>query len=160
MAHENVEAQPTTHARGSRRFTPGGLIASLSHAMAARRWLVLKIMLAAAVIVAALVLFHGSVGAAFLLGLFVASVTQLVDGRLSIVLGLVCLACSPILPIAEQHAWLQRSTLVNYYAANLGLYSLKGAADTVASWAYYFLCVGVAAQIVRYVGRERRRNDE
>lgn len=136
------------------------LIVSLPHGMAARRWLLIKIALAAAFVFAALALSHGSVGAAFLLGLFIASITHLVDARLSIVLGLVCLACSPILPIAEQNAWLQRSTLVNYYAANLGLYSLKGAADTVASWAYYFLCIGVAAQIVRYAGRERSRNGE
>lgn len=158
MVHENVEVQPTRHAGGGREYMLRRLIASLPHGIAVRRWLLLKSALTAAFFFAALALSQGSVGVAFLLGLFVASLTRLVDGRLSIVLGLICLAWSPILPLAEQNAWLQRSTLVNYYAANLGLYSLKGAADAVASWAYYFLCIGVTAQIVQYVGRERRRH--
>jgi len=64
---------------------------------------------------------------------------------------MLSLAACPLLLLAARYAWLQQSTIVNYTAANLGLYSLTNSADEVAIWAYYFLCIGVAALIVRAV---------
>src|SRR5437016_2317575 len=95
----------------------------------------IKSVVTAIVVIVALRAWDG--GAAFYLGLLAASITGLIDGRLSVAAGLVCIAACPILQIAEPHAWLQQSNSVNYYAANLGLYSLTYAADTVAVWAYY-----------------------
>ena len=90
------------------------------------------------------------------LGLLTASLTGLIDGRFSVAAGLLAIACCPLLLIADHEAWLQRSTLVNYYVANLGLYNLSAAADQMAIWAFYFLCIGVAALIAQAVVRERR----
>src|SRR5436190_8006626 len=103
---------------------------------------------------------HWGAQAAFFLALLVSSVCGLIDGRVSVVAGLLGIAACPLLLIADQQAWLQRSTLVNYYAAGAGLVTLNGAADTMAIWAYYFLCIAVLAQIVRYVARETRRDGE
>jgi len=118
-----------------------------------RRWgtvtIVVRLVVVAAVAIMALLRWDG--GAAFFLGLLAASITQLVDGRVSIGVGLFAIAACPLLLIANREAWLQQSTLVNYYLANVGLYNAGVAADVVAIWAYYFLCIGVVAQIVRHV---------
>jgi hypothetical protein len=103
---------------------------------------------------------HWGAQAAFYLGLLVSSLGGLIDGRVSVVAGLLGIAACPLLLIADQQAWLQRSTLVNYYAAGTGLVTLNGAADQMAIWAYYFLCIAVLAQIVRYAAREKRRDGE
>jgi hypothetical protein len=103
---------------------------------------------------------HWGAQAAFYLGLLVSSIGGLIDGRVSVVAGLLGIAACPLLLIADQQAWLQRSTLVNYYAAGAGLVTLNGAADQMAIWAYYFLCIAVLAQIVRYAAREKRRDGE
>lgn len=95
-------------------------------------------------------------GTAFLLGLLVASVLGLVGGRWSVAAGLVCLACSPILLIGAQHAWLQRSMLVNYYISSTGIDNLKSAADTLTMWAYYFLGIGLVGLIRSYVVQHRK----
>lgn len=98
---------------------------------------------------------HGDLGITLLASVFVASLLGLLDGRISISIGLVCLACCPILLLADQQAWLQQSNLVNYYVTSIGIYSLSGAANSVATWAYYFMCIGVVALILRYI-RQRR----
>ncbi len=101
-----------------------------------------------------------------LLGLLAASLLGLVDGRVSVVAGLVCIAACPILLIAERQAWLQQSLMVQYYACTMGLCTLKDAADTVAIWAYYLLCIGVITQIAQLaLGKkratgERKQSDE
>ena len=110
--------------------------------------------------VALVAFWHWGAQAALFLGLLASSVCGLIDGRVSVVVGLLGIAACPLLLIADQQAWLQRSTLVNYYAAGAGLVTLNGAADTMAIWAYYFLCIAVTAQIVRYVAREKRRDGE
>ncbi len=102
------------------------------------------------------VLIHWDPGAMFYVGLLAASVTGLIDGRVSVAAGLLCIVCCPLLLIVDQEAWLQQSSLVNYYAANTGLYDLSNAADTMAIWAFYFLSIGVVALTVQYVVRERR----
>jgi len=112
-------------------------------------WLVARLAALSAAIVVALA--HWDGGAALFLGLLIASCTGLLDGRVSVAIGLLSLAACPLLLIAERYAWLQQSTIVNYYASNLGLYSLTNSADEVAVWAYYFLCIGVAALIMRAV---------
>lgn len=117
-----------------------------------------KIIVTIATGVAALWWSHWDWGTAIFIGMFVASLSGLLDGRISITVGLACLVCCPLLLLADQQAWLQQSNLVNYYVASAGIYSLRGAADTVATWAYYFLCIGVAALIVRHIGRDRRRD--
>jgi len=128
------------------------------HVLPGGRKLLIKLAIIAAVAIVALL--RWDVGAAFFLALLVAAGTGLLDGRVSIVLGLISLALCPLLLIADREAWLQRSSLVNYYAANAGLYSTKVAADTVIAWAYYFLCIGVVAQIVHYYIVEKKRECE
>jgi hypothetical protein len=110
--------------------------------------------------VALVAFWHWGAQAAFFLGLLASSICGLIDGRVSVVAGLLGIAACPLLLIADQQAWLQRSTLVNYYAAGAGLVTLNGAADQMAIWAYYFLCIAVLAQIVRYAAREMRRDGE
>ena len=110
--------------------------------------------------IAVIALIRWDVGAAFFLALLAASVMGLLDGRISITLGLLSLAVCPLLLIADHGAWLQRSSLVNYYAANAGLYSTKTAADTVVVWAYYFLCIGVVAKVVHYYIAEKGHGSE
>jgi hypothetical protein len=95
-----------------------------------------------------------------LLGLLVASLLGLVDGRVSVVFGLVCIALCPILLIAERQAWLQQSVVVQYYACAMGLCTLKDAAEPVAVWAYYFLCIGVITQIAQLVLGKKRATGE
>jgi hypothetical protein len=95
-----------------------------------------------------------------LLGLLLASLVGLVDGRVSVVAGLVCIAACPILLIAERQAWLQQSVMVQYYACTMGLCTLKDVADTVAIWAYYFLCIGVVTQIAQLVLAKKRATGE
>ncbi len=112
--------------------------------------------LALTVVVALVAALHWDVGATLFLGLLSASVVGLLDGRVSVALGLIGLACCPLLLVADQQAWLQRSSLVNYYAADLGLYDLSTATDQMAIWAFYFLCIGVVALIAQYVVRERQ----
>jgi hypothetical protein len=120
-----------------------------------------RVAMAALTLAVVLVAFwHWGAQAAIFLGLLAASVCGLLDGRVSVVAGLLGIAACPLLLIADQQAWLQRSTLVNYYAAGAGLVTLNGAADQMAIWAYYFLCIAVLAQIVRYAAREKRRDSE
>lgn len=123
--------------------------------MQKKHWLLVK--LAVTIVVIIVALWRWGPGASFFLGLLVASGSGLLSGRVSAAIGLLCLAACPLLLIAEQYAWLQRSSLVNYYAANMGLYTFRGAADEVAIWAYYFLSIAVVAQIIHYFLRERAR---
>lgn len=129
----------------------------LHPALPRRSWRVIKIAVSSIAFILSLGWFHWSVGIALLLSLLVATSIGLLDGRLSIALGLLCLVCCPLLLFAEQQAWLQQSTLVAYYAANLGLLSLSGAADQLAVWAYYLLCIGVFALIVQRMKGGNRR---
>lgn len=97
-------------------------------------------------------------GAAILLGLLAASASGLVDSRVSIALGLLCIACCPLAIVGQQYGWLSQSVLVGYYAANVGLYTLSGAVGTLTTWAFYFMGIGLIGQIVRYVARQREPN--
>ncbi len=124
-----------------------------------RRWrkLAVKLVIVLVIVIGALLRWDG--GAAFFLGLLATSIIGLIDGRISIAVGLLAIAICPLLLIANRDSWLQQSTIVNYYLSNAGLYNTGVAADTVAIWAYYFLCIGVAAQIVRsFVTRKRHEN--
>lgn len=114
--------------------------------------------LVAGVVLTAL-LAHWGVGAALLLGLLIASVSGFIDSRLSLMLGVLCIACCPLVIIARQGAWLSQSVLVGYYAANAGLYTLIGVPDTLTRWAFYLLGIGLLGQIMRYVVRRREQND-
>jgi len=119
------------------------------------RSLVIKLTLAAAAILAALELRLG-IGVTAFIGLLVVSATGLIDSRVSVVIGLICLALWPILLIADRYSWLQQSTIVTYYLANAGVYTLTNAADTVVTWAFYFFCIGLVGRIIRYVAQERK----
>src|SRR5437764_8666687 len=66
-----------------------------------------KLAITAAVVICALL--RWDAGASFFLGLLAASVSGLLDGRVSVAAGLACLACCPLLLLAEQYAWLQQS---------------------------------------------------
>jgi len=161
MARPRVEAQASAReARGRRRSSDEvwRLAVIAGQELISDRKRVVKVALTVVVVLAAF--WHWGVGAAFFLGLLASSVLGLIDERVSIVVGLLGIAACPLLLIADQQAWLQRSTLVNYYAAGAGLVTLNGAADKMAIWAYYFLCIAVTAQIVRYVAREKRRDGE
>ncbi len=115
-----------------------------------------KLVVVVVAVLLAYVVLHDSAGAAFLCGALAASVCGLVDSRLSIAIGLFCLASYPILAAAESVAWLQQSSLVNYYATNIGIYSMKNVIDTMMAWAFYFLVIGLLGQLVRYlVHREK-----
>jgi hypothetical protein len=90
------------------------------------------------------------------LGLLVASLLGLIESRVSIVAGLVCIAVCPVLLIAERQAWLQQSVMVQYYACRLGVCTLHGATDIVAIWAYTLMCIGVVTRIAELaLGRKR-----
>lgn len=80
-----------------------------------------------------------------------ASVCSLVDPRVSIAIGLLCLALYPVAALAERNAWLQQSPVVGYYAATVGLYSAKGIIDALTSWAFYFLGIGLVGRLARYM---------
>jgi hypothetical protein len=80
-----------------------------------RRWGRPVVKLVVVVVVMSVALLHWDGGAAFFLGLLAASVIGLIDGRLSIAVGLLAIAACPLLLIANREAWLQQSTLVNYY---------------------------------------------
>ncbi len=110
----------------------------------------------AATLIVALITLRWGEGAAILLALLAASVSGLVDGRLSVALGLLCLACGPILLIGAQHTWLQQSTLVNYYISSAGINSLRSAAATLTTWAYYLLAIGLIGLIRSYVAQGRK----
>ncbi len=155
---ETVEApagsrQPVVGMREQRLLVP----ANPEQRRRNRAWLLAKLAFALGVTVLALL--HWDAGAALFLGLLALSLSGLVDGRVSVVAGLIGIASCPLLIIADQQGWLARSTLVNYYAANAGIITLNGTADQMAVWAYYFLCIGAVAQIARYarhmVGREK-----
>lgn len=159
MARQRVEMQ----AGREDAFVPGDSLthrrmAEVGDALIDRRSLLAKIL--ATIAVAVLAFLRWDAGAAFFLALLTASVTGLVDRRVSVVLGLLCLASCPLLLIADREAWLQRSSLVDYYAANAGLYDPSAAAEQTAVWAYYFLCIGVVAQIVRYTVMRKRHDSE
>jgi hypothetical protein len=154
MAREHVKGWGR---RGA--ITPSGLsvrhwVMCVGSVFSIRRRLLIKVVATVAVAFVALLRFDG--GAAFFLTLLTASVTGLVDRRVSVALGLVSLASCPLLLIADREAWLQRSTLVNYYATNVGLYNASVAADTMAVWAYYFLSIGVVAQVARGIVTRKR----
>lgn len=118
--------------------------------------LLMKCAVLAIVVLAAFLLGWGG-EAGLLLGVLAASVSGLIDGRLSVAVGLLLVACCPILLMADQNAWLQQSSLVNYYVSSAGVYTLRNAADEVAVWAYYFLAIGVVALIARYVVQARTK---
>ena len=161
MARPRVEAQASAReARGRRRSSDEvwRLAVTAGQELIGDRKRAVTVALTVAVVLVAF--WHWGAGAALFLGLLASSVVGLVDGRVSVVAGLLGIAACPLLLIADQQAWLQRSTLVNYYAAGAGLVTLNGTADTMAIWAYYFLCIAVLAQIVRYVAREKRRDGE
>ena len=158
MARQHVEMQ----ARRGGAVIPRGLL-TRGHAVWVRDVLTVRrvaIKISVTVVVALFVLLRWDAGAAFFLALLTASVTGLVDRRVSVSLGLFSLASCPLLSVADREAWLQRSSLVNYYAASAGLYDAKVAADTVVVWAYYFLCIGVIAHIMSYVIVRKRRGRE
>lgn len=102
---------------------------------------------------------HGSVGAAFLGGVLSASVCGLVDPRFNIAMGLLCFTLYPILALAEQGAWLQQSPLVNYYAASIGIYSIKSVIDMMMAWAFYFLSIGLLGRLARYLVQREKSFD-
>ncbi len=116
---------------------------------------ILKLLVTILVVLAVLMA-HWGAGAAVMLGLLAASATTLVDGRFSFGIALLCLASWPLLGLADRQGWLQLSPLVNYYVANAGLYTLKSAPDTVAMWAFYFLCIGLTGRTIQYVLRDKR----
>lgn len=102
------------------------------------------------------ILFRASIGTALMLGLLAASASGFVDGRVFVIVGVLCLAGWPVLMIGEQNAWLQQSPLVNYYVSSMGLYSLRVAADTLTTWAFYFLGIGLIGRIIGYVRQGTR----
>lgn len=140
-----------------RRVSEKAIQAKLASIFHQRTKLLLKLLVT--VIVMAVGLLLGGIGGAFFLGLLAASVTCLIDSRIAAGAGLICLASCPLLLVAEQQAWLQRSLIISYYAATVGLYSLAHAADEVAIWAFYLLSIGVVAQSIQYVKRARKRGD-
>ncbi len=157
MARQHVEVQVKQEKRGA--VIVGGLV--MGHRMvglSGRCWLLGKVLIT--MVVALIALLRWDAGAAFFLALLTASVTGLADRRVSVTLGLLSLASCPLLLILDREAWLQRSTIVNYYAANMGLYDPGAVVDAVAVWAYYFLCIGVVAQIAHYVATGKRRKNE
>lgn len=125
------------------------MLARFVNVLLAQRRCLVRFGLVIAVVAVSLLRWDG--GAAFFLGLLAASIVGLVDGRVSVAAGLCALALCPLLLIANREAWLQVSTVVNYYLSTIGFYDPGSAADTVAIWAYYLLCIGVTAQIVRHV---------
>ncbi len=154
MARQRVEVRAGRE--GQEAVVPGGfvmrdLLVGMGDVLRGRWPFLGKILTTAIVVLIALL--HWDAGAAFFLTLLTASLVGLVNRRVSVALGLFSLAGCPLLLIADREAWLQRSSIVNYYAANVGLYNAAVAADTLAVWAYYFLCIGVAAQIVHYLIR-------
>lgn len=157
MARQRVGVQVKQERRGA--VIVGGLV--VGHrvvSLRGRRRLLGKILIT--IVVALIALLHWDAGAAFFLTLLTASVTGLADRRVSVALGLLSLATCPLLLILDREAWLQRSTIVNYYAANMGLYDPGVVVGSVAIWAYYFLCIGVVAQIVYYVAAGKKRESE
>lgn len=101
---------------------------------------------------------HWGLGAIVLLGLLAASGAGFIDSRVSVVLGLLCLACCPLVIVAQQGAWLAQSVLVGYYAASVGLYTLSGAPNTLTLWAFSLIGIGLAGQVIRYVARQKVRH--
>lgn len=106
-------------------------------------------------IVVLAVLLSWGVGAAILLGLLAASVIGLADSRLSLAIGIACIACCPLVIIAEQGTWLQQSPFVNYYISIIGLDSFANSVDTLTTWAFYFISIGLIARIVHYAIRDK-----
>lgn len=100
-------------------------------------------------------LLMGGGGLATLLVILGASILGLVDVRVSIAVGLLCLASYPVLVVADHYAWLQQSSLVNYFAANIGIYSLKSTIDAMMTLAFYFLGIGLLGLITRYIVRRQ-----
>lgn len=108
-------------------------------------------LVASAFVVGVALLLNWGTGSAILLGLLAASVSGLLDRRVLIAAGLSSLACCTILLVAEQHAWLERSPLVNYYAANFGIYSLTNAVNALTLWAFFLFGSGLVTYIARQV---------
>lgn len=121
------------------------------------RGALIKVAITAIVVVIALL--RWDVGAAFFLALLIASICGLIDGRVSVALGLLSLACCPLLLVANHEAWLQQSSLVNYYVSNVGLYSPVSAMNIVIVWAFYFICIGIVAHLVRNITVKRFNNE-
>lgn len=147
MEHEQVENQ--ARSGGDRVSAPRLVIAALG------RGRLIGALLSVAVVLIVLSLKWGG-GAAFLLGLLTASVFGVVDGRVSVTAGILCVACCPLGLIAQDGAWLQQSSLVNYYAASVGIYSFQNVTSTVITWAFYLLCIGTMGRIVQYVAARTR----
>lgn len=110
------------------------------------RWSIKAVVTAVVVIVVA---GRFDAGAGFFWGILAACLVGLFDARVAVAAGLIALASCPLLLLAEQYAWLQQSTIVSYYAASLGIVTFSGAADVVAVWAYYLLCISVLALLLR-----------
>jgi hypothetical protein len=127
------------------------------------RRLLVKPVIVVIIVLVALMLGWG-VGAAFLLGLFAASVSGLIDGRWTVAAGLCLLALCPLLLLFDKTAWLQQSSLLNYYVVNTfggSVYNPTDAVNGIAITAYYFLCIGVATRIVAPIvtsSRKQRNN--
>lgn len=90
-------------------------------------------------------------GTAFLLGLLTAAVFALIDSRAIIAAGLLCVAACPLGMLAQDGAWLQQSTIVNYYAASVGIYGFQDISSTLVTWALYLLGIGTMGRVVQYV---------
>src|SRR5262245_42482820 len=136
MAHEEVKGQATaTAVGGSERFvsTLWRLVAVTSATLVDNRWRLAKVALITAAVLAGLAL-HWGAEAAFLLGLLAASVSRLIDARLSVLAGLLCIASCPLLLLVEKNAWLEQSALVSYYVAGAGIYNLRAVADMMPTW--------------------------
>lgn len=155
-----VRARGAVRARDQRNRRAGEmqhLVATIGRTSRRERQRWLRGALVAGVILIAL-LAHWGLGAVVLLGLLAASVAGFVDSRASVALGLLCIACCPLVIVAQQGAWLAQSVLVGYYAASVGLYTLSGAPNTLTLWAFSLIGIGLAGQVIRYVARQKERH--
>lgn len=151
MAHERVMARRVGEPRrGQARverlpLKPGGAYAAY-------------LIKGAVVILAALlaIFLHWGAGVAFMLALLAIAAFSPTVSCLSVWAALLTFAICPLLIVAFQHAWLQQSPLVNYYAANLGLYTLNNAVETITPWAFYLLGIGLIGRTVSYARNEKR----
>lgn len=113
----------------------------------------------AALFAVALLISRGNIGVAILVALMIATIWGLVDSRLTVVAGLLCLFSYPVLNVAERNAWLQQSPLVNYYAASVGIYSIRAVIDTGMTWAFYLLSIGLISRFTRYIVLEKNHDN-
>ncbi len=111
------------------------------------------------IVIAAFFVSRGNVGVAVFCGILGASVCGLADPRLSIVGALLCLVFYPILDVVERNAWLQQSPLVSYYVAKSGIYSIRNVMDTMMTWAFGLMCIGLLGRLARYVVQREKSFD-